>query len=100
MAWGLAAAHRLDEQGYSVVLHARSWARADSIHAPTAQTAGCIAGGLSCAADIRSVAEQSHAFGRFDAIINNAGVMSLPGRAPTPDDHVAVMAGDVLAPRS
>lgn len=95
---GLAAARRLIEQGHSVVVHARSQVRAADIQELTVDAAGCVVGDLSSAAETRALAEQANAFGRFDAIIHNAGVMSLPDRAPTPEDQATVMAVNVLAP--
>jgi NAD(P)-dependent dehydrogenase (short-subunit alcohol dehydrogenase family) len=84
---GLATASELTERGHDVVLHARSSARLTGLDVRE-RVRGIVLGDLAHAEETASVAGQANAFGRFDAVIHNAGTM-----------HGAdVVAVNVLAP--
>ncbi|MDA1358355.1 SDR family NAD(P)-dependent oxidoreductase [Glycomyces luteolus] len=71
---GLAAARTLTEEGHAVVVHTRSPDRV-----PDLAPHGFVHGDLSRMDETLAVAEQADAFGRFDAVIHNAGVYRDPG---------------------
>ena len=68
---GFLAAELLVARGHQVILHARNSARAaDAMR--RLPSAGAV-GDLASIAQTRSIAEQANRFGRFDAVIQNAG---------------------------
>jgi len=96
---GLMAAQLLVEGGHAVTLHARNDARAaDARHAlPAAEHV--VVGDLASIAGMRLLADQANAFGRYDAVIHNAGVgYREPRRIETVDGLAHVFAINVLAP--
>src|ERR1700735_1921610 len=96
---GLMAAQLLAEGGHAVTLHARNDSRAgDALRAlPTAEHV--VVGDLASIAEMRLVAEQANALGRYDAVIHNAGVgYREPRRIETVDGLAHVFAINVLAP--
>jgi NAD(P)-dependent dehydrogenase (short-subunit alcohol dehydrogenase family) len=96
---GLMAAEMLVHEGHAVTLHARNEQRADDVraHLPTAESV--VVGDLSSIEQLRAVAEQADATGRFDAVIHNAGVgYREPRRIETVDGLAHVFAINVLAP--
>ncbi len=95
---GLAAARSLLADGHEVVLHARTAERAAAVAGLEPRVGQVVIGDLASAAETRGVAEQVNAIGRMDAVIHNAGVYSLPSRAPTVEGHAAVLAVNTLAP--
>jgi NAD(P)-dependent dehydrogenase (short-subunit alcohol dehydrogenase family) len=95
---GLAAAQSLVDHGHDVVLHARSAERAADLGQLVRRSAGVVIGDLASAADVRRLADQSNAFGRFDAVIHNAAIYVDRVRAVTMDGHARVLAINVLAP--
>ena len=95
---GLAAAQALVDEGHDVVLHARSAKRAVGLADLGARVSGVVIGDLANAADLRSVADQANAYGRFDAVIHNAGIYVERTRIATEDGHARVLAVNVLAP--
>ena len=68
---GLAAAIELADDGHDVVVHARTPGRVPGGDA--ARWAGAVVGDLSDVGATRDVARQANEFGRFDAVIHNAG---------------------------
>jgi NAD(P)-dependent dehydrogenase (short-subunit alcohol dehydrogenase family) len=70
---GLAAAKSLAAAGHDVVAHTRSPDRL-----PDLEPYGFVHGDLSRMGETLSVAGQADAFGRFDAVIHNAGVYRDP----------------------
>lgn len=74
---GLATAEALAAAGHRVVLHAR---RPDRIADPGLRERmhGLVFGDLSDEEETRDVARQAEGFGRLDAVIHNAGVISGP----------------------
>ncbi|MFL6116997.1 MAG: SDR family NAD(P)-dependent oxidoreductase [Catenulispora sp.] len=80
---GRDAANALVDDGHDVVVHARALARlADAADAPdtagAARWKGVVTGDLAYLDEIRDVARQAATFGRFDAVIHNAGVLHSP----------------------
>ncbi|HZQ96221.1 MAG TPA: SDR family NAD(P)-dependent oxidoreductase [Candidatus Sulfotelmatobacter sp.] len=95
---GRMAAQLLIEQGHSVVLHARSQARAQqALNAvPGAETA--VVGDLASIAQTRRLADQVNELGSFDAVVHNAGVgYKEPRRNETEDGLPQVFAVNTLA---
>ena len=77
---GQLAATALVDQGHQVVLHARNAERARQARQSVPGAAHVIVGDLSDVDDIRQVAEAANAWGRFDAVIHNAGVYRASAR--------------------
>lgn len=73
---GLATARTLIDQGHQVVVHALSARRLDDVD--LSGNRGIVLGDLTNAEETRRVAEQANGFGRFDAVIHNAGVLGSP----------------------
>lgn len=71
---GEAAARTLAGEGHDVVVHTRSEDRVPDI----GSLHGAVHGDLSRMDETLSVAEQADAFGRFDAVVHNAGVYRDP----------------------
>jgi len=96
---GLMAGHLLVEQGHQAVLHARNAERAKEIRSVMPKAEAIVIGDLSTVAGARGVAEQANRFGRFDAVIHNAGVGYREAKpALTADGLPHVFAINVLAP--
>ena len=68
---GLAAAIELADDGHDVVVHARTPDRMPG--ETTARWGGAVVGDLADVEATRDVARQANEFGRFDAVIHNAG---------------------------
>ncbi len=77
---GQLAAKALIEQGHQVVLHARNAERARHAMLNAPGAAHVIVGDLSDIDETKRVAEAANAWGRFDAVIHNAGVYQAPTR--------------------
>lgn len=84
---GLAAANELAEQGHDVVVHARTASRVPDPPAGR-EWRGAVIGDLADRMQTLDVAAQAMGFGRFDAVIHNAGVLDSP----------EVVAVNVIAP--
>jgi NAD(P)-dependent dehydrogenase (short-subunit alcohol dehydrogenase family) len=95
---GLMAAQLLVEQGHRVVVHGRSQARADDAMRGVPQADHAVVGDLSRLAEMRAVADQANALGRFDAVIHNAGVGHREGLRRTDDGLPRTFAINTLAP--
>ncbi|MGW0476374.1 SDR family NAD(P)-dependent oxidoreductase [Streptomyces coeruleorubidus] len=74
---GRNTAEALADEGHDVVVHVRNPARLTGAD-DTDRWKGVITGDLAEPAEIRDVARQATGFGRFDAVIHNAGVMNRP----------------------
>ncbi|MDQ1014098.1 SDR family NAD(P)-dependent oxidoreductase [Streptomyces afghaniensis] len=74
---GRDTADTLAAEGHDVVVHARNRARLTAAD-DTARWKGVVTGDLADLDEIRDVARQAAGFGRFDAVIHNAGVMNRP----------------------
>jgi NAD(P)-dependent dehydrogenase (short-subunit alcohol dehydrogenase family) len=96
---GLMAARLLAEGGHAVTLHARNDARAADARGALPTAEDVVVGDLSSIAEVRLLAEQANALGRYDSVIHNAGVgYREPRRIETVDGLVHVFAINVLAP--
>jgi NAD(P)-dependent dehydrogenase (short-subunit alcohol dehydrogenase family) len=96
---GLMAAQTLAGQGHAVTLHARNEQRAQDARAALPEAEGVLVGDLTALAEIRSVAAQANATGRFDAVIHNAGIgYREPRRVGTVDGLSHLFTVNVLAP--
>lgn len=73
---GVATARTLAAEGHDVVLHARNAGRLED--GSSARMRGVVVGDLSDVEETVDVAEQANAFGRFDAVVHNAGVLGSP----------------------
>ena len=71
---GLMAAKLLAEWGHQVTLHARNDARVDDARRALPQAEAVAVGDLSSIAQMRQVAEQANALGKYHAVIHNVGV--------------------------
>ncbi|CAM5573569.1 SDR family NAD(P)-dependent oxidoreductase [Streptomyces purpurascens] len=74
---GRDTANALADDGHEVVIHVRNPARLTEVGDP-ARWKGVVTGDLAEPEEIRGVARQASGFGRFDAVIHNAGVMNRP----------------------
>jgi NAD(P)-dependent dehydrogenase (short-subunit alcohol dehydrogenase family) len=96
---GAMAGRRLVAEGHTVVLHGRSPQRARQAMEAVPGAVAALHGNLSSIAEIREVAEQANARGRFDAVIHNAGIgYRERRRLETVDGLSHVFAINVLAP--
>jgi NAD(P)-dependent dehydrogenase (short-subunit alcohol dehydrogenase family) len=71
---GQLAAKSLADQDHQVVLHARNYERASDAKQKVPRAEHVISGDLSDIDEIKEVAYEANALGRFDAVIHNAGV--------------------------
>jgi NAD(P)-dependent dehydrogenase (short-subunit alcohol dehydrogenase family) len=95
---GLLAGRLLAGQGHQVTLHARNDARAADARRALPQAEAVVTGDVSAIADMRRVAAQVHALGRYDAVIHNVGVGYRERHVETADGLSRVFAVNVLAP--
>src|SRR4051812_34687852 len=96
---GLLAGRLLQGQGHRVTLHGRDPARAAAARAALPRCEGVVVGDVSRLDEMRRVAEQANASGRFDAVIHNVGIgYQEPRRTESPDGVELVFAVNVLAP--
>jgi len=96
---GLMAAQLLVETGHQVVVHGRNQARADAALAAVPGAEAAVVGDLSSIQDMRNVAEQVNGFGRFDAVIHNAGIGYRESRRNDTEDGLPqLFATNTLAP--
>jgi NAD(P)-dependent dehydrogenase (short-subunit alcohol dehydrogenase family) len=95
---GLLAGKMLVEEGHEVVLHARNAERAASARSSLAGCKAVVLGDVSSIGEMRSVADQVNALGRFDAVIHNVGIGDREARVETVDGLSRVFAVNVVAP--
>ena len=96
---GLVAATLLIEQGHQVVLHGRNEGRSRDALQAAAGAQGAVCGDLSTIAGATTVASEANKFGRFDAVIHNAGIGSRePRRVETEPGVPSIFMVNVLAP--
>jgi NAD(P)-dependent dehydrogenase (short-subunit alcohol dehydrogenase family) len=95
---GLMAARLLIEQGHEVVLHGRNDGRSRDALAAAPGARGVVTGDLSTIAGARTVAAEVNKFGRFNAVIHNAGIGYRQPRVETEPGVPSVFAVNVLAP--
>ncbi|XAS74285.1 SDR family NAD(P)-dependent oxidoreductase [Micrococcaceae bacterium Sec5.1] len=79
---GRAAAESLLDDGHSVVVHARSQERLSAVRDLLDRGAQSVVGDLARLDEVRDLALQANALGRFDAVIHNAGVINGPSLLP------------------
>jgi NAD(P)-dependent dehydrogenase (short-subunit alcohol dehydrogenase family) len=96
---GLMAAELLAHDGHEVTLHARNDRRADDARHALPAAQHVLVGDLDSIEGTRQVADQANSLGRYDAVIQNAGVgYREPRRVETVDGLSHVFAINVLAP--
>jgi NAD(P)-dependent dehydrogenase (short-subunit alcohol dehydrogenase family) len=96
---GLLAGRQLASDGHRVVLHARNDERAATTRRSLPECEDVLIGDLSTIAEMKSVASQANALGRFDAVIHNVGTgYNDRERYGTPDGLSRIFAVNVLAP--
>ncbi len=95
---GRAAAASLLDDGHDVVVHARSDARLAAVDDLLVRGAGRVVGDLTDIDQVKALAEQATALGRYDAVIHNAGVIDGPALLPV--NVVAPYALTTLVPAS
>src|SRR5262245_6722914 len=96
---GLMAGRLVIEQGHRVVLDARCEARAEATGNAAPGAESIIVGDLSTLAEMKRVAAEANASGRFDAVIHNAALGDEePRRVETADGFAQVFAVNSLAP--
>ena len=96
---GLMAAKLLIEQGHEVVLHGRNEGRSRDALRAAAGAQGAVCGDLSTIAGATTVASEANNFGRFEAVIHNAGIGSRePRRVETEPRVPSIFMVNVLAP--
>ncbi len=97
---GRAAAEAMVADGHEVLVHGRDAARADAAHAAVPAAIGAVVGDLSSLDEVRALADAAAAYGPFDAVIHNAGVMmdDATPRPVTVDRLEATFAVNVAAP--
>jgi NAD(P)-dependent dehydrogenase (short-subunit alcohol dehydrogenase family) len=96
---GRMAAELLVDEGHAVTLHARNDERAVATTEAVPGAEAVVVGDLSTLAGMRQVAEHAASLGRFDAVIQNAGIgYQERRRVETADGFEHVFAVNVLAP--
>jgi len=97
---GRAAAEAMVADGHEVLVHGRDAARAAAAHAAVPGAIGAVAGDLASLDQIRALADAVAAYGPFDAVIHNAGVMmdDATPRPVTVDGLEDTFAVNVAAP--
>jgi NAD(P)-dependent dehydrogenase (short-subunit alcohol dehydrogenase family) len=96
---GLMAAELLANTGHAVTLHARDRRRAADARERLPAAKHVVIGDLASIDEMHQVADQANSFGRYDAVIHNAGVgYREPRRVETVDGLSHVFAINVLAP--
>ena len=95
---GLMAAKLLIDQGHDVVLHGRNDQRCRDACAAAPGAKGAVSGDLSTIAGVQAVAEAVNRFGRFNAVIHNAGIGYRQPRREIEPGVPTVFAVNILAP--
>jgi NAD(P)-dependent dehydrogenase (short-subunit alcohol dehydrogenase family) len=96
---GLMSAKLLIDQGHEVVMHGRNGQRSRDARDAAPGCEGVVSGDLASVAGAISVAEQANKFGKFDAVIHNAGIgYREPRRVEKEGGAPSVFAINVLAP--
>ncbi|SIO84958.1 SDR family NAD(P)-dependent oxidoreductase [Nocardiopsis sp. JB363] len=95
---GRATAAALLDEGREVVVHARTPQRLAAARELTSRGVSSVVGDLADLDQVHSLAEQANAFGPFDAVIHNAGIID--GSALLPVNVVAPYVLTALVPAS
>ncbi len=77
---GFLAAEILLDEGHEVVLHARNAQRAAQVMEKLPSAEKVLVADLSRLDEMKKLAAEANALGRFDAVIHNAGVYQVPER--------------------
>lgn len=77
---GQLAARWLVDQGHQVVLHARNEQRGRAALDAVPEAEDVLVGDLASLDEVKELAANANAKGRFDAVIHNAGVYRAPGQ--------------------
>jgi len=95
---GLMEAQLLVSQGHEVVLHGRNQERAKEALSKVPGALTALVGDLASIAETKDLAGHVNEFGRFDAVIHNAGVYGDSYCSPTVDGLPEIFAVNSLAP--
>jgi len=95
---GFLAGKILVEQGHSVILHARTEARATETRRKLPGCDDIVTGDVSTLAAMHAVARQVNALGTMDAVVHNVGLGDGEARLETGDGFTRIFAVNVLAP--
>jgi NAD(P)-dependent dehydrogenase (short-subunit alcohol dehydrogenase family) len=96
---GLMAGRLLAGDGHQVTLHARNDVRAADARRSLPSADAVVVGDLSRIAEMRQLAEQVNALGRYHAVIHNAGVGYRESRRSETEDGLShIFAINVVAP--
>ncbi|RZJ26245.1 MAG: SDR family NAD(P)-dependent oxidoreductase, partial [Flavobacterium sp.] len=93
---GQLAANSLIKLGHEVVLHARNAERADLATTFLPGAAGVLIADLSDISQVKKLASEANALGKFDAVIHNAGLYHPSGN--NPDSLPVLFTVNSLAP--
>ena len=95
---GQLAAKELVNEGHQVVLHARNADRGKYALQKVRGAADVLIADISSIDEMKTLAKKVNAFGKFDAIIHNAGAYKVPGNAVTQDNLPLLFAVNTVAP--
>ncbi len=95
---GQMAADLLVKQGHQVVLHARNNQRGQQAMDKVPGAEGVLIADLSSMEETKKLAEEANATGRFDAVIQNAGLYQVSNRDRSVDGVPLLFAVNSLAP--
>lgn len=94
---GSLTARALVKKGHQVVLHARNATRATDATSACPGAESVVTGDLSTVSEVKKLAEDINALGRFDVVIHNAGLYT-GGFRRTKDGYPSSFAVNTLAP--
>ncbi|GLA97337.1 hypothetical protein AtubIFM61612_007938 [Aspergillus tubingensis] len=95
---GLEAARQLVNRGHTVYLHARNEQRAIDAKSACPGAAGVLTADLSRMEDTQKLCDDANAFGDFDAVILNAGIMQGGFRKNADTGVPALVSVNLIAP--
>ncbi|KAJ7874653.1 hypothetical protein B0H13DRAFT_2057447 [Mycena leptocephala] len=95
---GLLTARCLLSRGHSVVLHARSPARADETRAKCPEAEAILVGDLSSLDEMKALAAEANKFGPYEAVLHNAGLYTGMERVPGKSGLPSLFTVNTLAP--
>jgi len=95
---GQLAANALIKLGHQVVLHARNAERGRQAINKAGGAAGVLIADLSSIEETKTLASKANAFGKFDAVIHNAGAYQVPKHSVGADGLPVLFSVNSLAP--
>ncbi|KAJ7276364.1 hypothetical protein B0H12DRAFT_1084994 [Mycena haematopus] len=95
---GLLTAQRLLSRGHSVVLHARSAARADETRAKCPNAEAILVSDLTSLDETKALAIEANKLGSYEAVLHNAGLYIGMERVPGKSGLPSLFAVNTLAP--